>query len=115
LPAARGEANPRPHAGTAAGPNRAFRVGDGQIQAGSPEQLEPADAATDRINREASGAELLDVAQDGALRHFQLGGELRSSHPAPRLKEAQELDKPPGTHDPRLAGIMTLDVMDGLS
>jgi hypothetical protein len=52
---------------------------------------------------------------DSALRDFKLGGELRRCHPASRLQEAQKLDKPPGTHGSRLAGIMTRDVMDGLS
>jgi hypothetical protein len=52
---------------------------------------------------------------DSALRHFQLGGELRCCHPASRLQQAQELDKPCGAHGSRLAGIMTRDVMDGLS
>jgi len=52
----------------------------------------------DGIDGEAGSTERLDVAKDRALRHFQLGGELRCCHSASRLEEAEKLDKPPGAH-----------------
>jgi hypothetical protein len=47
---------------------------DRKIAAVAIDQLEPAQAAADRVHRDPRGAERLDIAQHGARRHLKLGG-----------------------------------------
>lgn len=56
------------------------------------------------VDRHPCGRERSDVTQDRALGHFQLGGELTRSHPAPMPEQQDEGDQSIGAHCVILAG-----------
>ena len=97
-PAVRGQANPRPLAGPAWPVLAELRADGRKIDTGSRQQLEPAAAAAEGVDREARCAQRFDVAKDGALRNLQFSRQLRGGHPASGLQQAQKLHQPAGTH-----------------
>ena len=97
-------ASPRPS--SAAGPGRPPRniaCASGGVSPSTrvrqpSSELEAARRAALDPDRHAGGAQLVDVAVDGAHRDLQLVGERLRAHPAARLQQHQDREEAAGAH-----------------
>ena len=70
----------------------------GQPRPVAVDQLDPAVRTALRVDRDARGAERVDVAVDRALADLELGRQHGGRRPAARLEEQEQLDEPRRAH-----------------
>jgi hypothetical protein len=76
-----------------------------ELGAVAVEQLEATARAAIRIDRHVRGAELIDVAIDGANRNLEFARQRFGRHPAAGLQQQQDRQQPARTHFRSLAEI----------